>query len=433
MIETLTDIPTDELQGVLDAFTADGATAVPPWNPDILTDPTVRLPGVYRQADGSWTVMLDVPDLPGGAAASVSPPGNPPPPTDPATANAYDIPLVDPTLDIESPAAFTIYTNLKRTVSTLTAAAIDDYFAGQKPDHQNLRGIGQPVIDAARKYGINASYIVAHAILESGWGNSSISKLKKNLFGWYAFDSRPDLARGFTDFAQCIDFVMGRVNALYLDFAGKWYSGGPYVGDKRSGMNVNYAAEADWGTSIAAIAREMGARINAAAPAGPAPTVPKARGTRAEFVVDHKIPGGTLQIPRGILSLITDDGMVIASMEANTGGFVSSFTRHNGPIPPGSYRIDNYRSPRNDEGAAMRYFDVSFSFSLEPLDNTNVYNRIGLDIHPDGPPPGTHGCIGLVAQSAAELKQFRDLLRAHTSNGSHLNVNVTYTAASGVG
>lgn len=434
MIETLTDIPGEELQGVLLAFAADGAVNVPAWNPALLTEPTTRLPGIYRQNDGGWTVMLDVPAVPGGGVTPPPPKDPPPEPTDPATAKAYDIPKVDPLLSVESPTAFTIHTNLKQTVSTLTAAAIDNFFAAQKPDHRNLRGIGQPVIDAARKYGINASYIVAHAILESGWGNSHIANLKKNLFGWSAFDARPDLAKGFKDFAQCIDFVMGRVNALYLDSAGRYFNGGPYVGDKRSGMNVNYAAESDWGTSIASIAREMGAKIVASSPGGTTSTQPtqKTRGTRAEFVVSGKIPGGTLQIPRGVFSLIADDGKVVDSINANTGGFVSSFTRHNGPIPPGSYRVYNYRAPRRDEGAAMRYFDVSFSFSLEPLDGTNVFGRDGLDIHPDGPPPGTHGCIGLVAQSADELEHFRDLLRAHTSGGSHLNVTVRYTAASGV-
>ena len=79
----------------------------------------------------------------------------------------------------------------------------------------------------------------------------------------------------------------------------------------------------------------------------------------------------------------------------------------------------------------MRYFDVSFSFSLDPID-TNVFGRDGLDIHPDGPPPGTHGCIGLVPQTREQLEGFRDLLRAHTSGGSLLFVTVKYTQTSGV-
>jgi hypothetical protein len=310
----------------------------------------------------------------------------------------------------------------------LTAEAIDQFFGMQSGEHQSLKGIGQSVIDASRKYGINASYIVAHAILESGWGTSRISRIRNNLYGWNAFDSNPDLAKGFDSRAQCIDFVMGRVNALYLDPLGKFFVVRPCVGNKQIGMNVNYAAESDWGSNIAAIAQHMGKVLGGGTPAVSAQ---KVRGTTAQYVVDHTIPGGVLRIPHGVFSLIADNGSVLASIEANTGGFVSDFRKQNGPIPPGTYSISDYRSPRNDEGTAMRYFDVSFSFSLDPID-TNVFGRDGLDIHPDGPPPGTHGCIGLVPQTREELEDFRDLLRAHTSGGSHLSVTVRYTPSSGV-
>jgi hypothetical protein len=148
----------------------------------------------------------------------------------------------------------------------------------------------------------------------------------------------------------------------------------------------------------------------------------KVRGTTAQYVVDHTIPGRTLRIPHGMLSLIADDGTVFKSIEANRGGFVSDFRKHNGPIPPGKYRISNFRSPRNDEGTAMRDFDVSFSFSLDPID-TNVFGRDGLDIHPDGPPPGTArvhrpGCanapaIGGIPRFAEYAHQRRIALVCH--------------------
>jgi len=340
-------------------------------------------------------------------------------------AQAFLTPAVDPNLTIESPSSFTKFTDLKQTVSTLTAESIDHFFAMQSAAHQSLKGIGQPVIDAARKYAINASYIVAHAILESGWGTSRISRQRNNIFGWNAFDKNPDLAKGFDTRAQCMDFVIGRVNKLYLDPRGKFFVKQPCVGDKTIGMNVNYAVESDWGVSIAAIAKHMGKVL------GTLGSAVKVRGTTAQYVVDHTIPGRTLRIPHGMLSLIADDGTVFKSIEANTGGFVSDFRKHNGPIPPGKYRISNFRSPRNDEGTAMRDFDVSFSFSLDPID-TNVFGRDGLDIHPDGPPPGTHGCIGLVAQTRQQLEEFRDLLNTHTSGGSHLFVTVKYTPSSGV-
>jgi beta-N-acetylglucosaminidase len=94
-------------------------------------------------------------------------------------AQAFPTPAVDPNLTIESPSSFTKFTDLKQTVSTLTAESIDHFFAMQSAAHQSLKGIGQPVIDAARKYAINASYIVAHAILESGWGTFENQSPKK--------------------------------------------------------------------------------------------------------------------------------------------------------------------------------------------------------------------------------------------------------------
>lgn len=431
MIAILTDIPSEGIEEIVNDFVSEKAVNLSEWQPSgTVPDPTKHYSGVYQQPNGDWMVVAILPDANGSPLVAT-----PSPPAPAPTAPAFPTPSVDPSLTIESPSSFTIFTDLKQTVSTLTAASIDNFFAMQSGDHQSLKGIGQPVINAARKYAINSSYIVAHAILESGWGTSRISRVKNNLFGWSAFDSNPDLAKGFESRAQCIDFVMGRVNTLYLDTKGKFFVNRPCVGNKQTGMNVNYAVESDWGVTIAAIANHMGKVIGAATPpVTPIPPVApamKVRGTSAQYVVDHTIPGGVLRIPHGVLSLIADDGTVIASIEANTGGFVGDFRKHNGPIPPGQYRISNYRSPRDDEGTAMRYFDVSFSFSLDPI-GTNVFGRDGLDIHPDGPPPGTHGCIGLVAQTRQQLQGFRDLLRAHTSGGSHLFVAVKYTPSSGV-
>jgi beta-N-acetylglucosaminidase len=76
-------------------------------------------------------------------------------------------------------------------------------------------------VAAAKKYSITASYIVAHAALESGWGSAKIAREKKNLFGWSAFDASPySSATGFPVRETCVDFVMGRINELYLTPSG---------------------------------------------------------------------------------------------------------------------------------------------------------------------------------------------------------------------
>lgn len=62
-----------------------------------------------------------------------------------------------------------------------------------------LAGRGQDFIDAAKKYNINEVYLVAHAILESGWGKSSLARgtavdgvTYYNFYGIGAYDSDPE-------------------------------------------------------------------------------------------------------------------------------------------------------------------------------------------------------------------------------------------------
>lgn len=50
-----------------------------------------------------------------------------------------------------------------------------------------LMGTGQYFIDAARLYGVNEVYLLAHAIVESGWGTSTLAK-------GYAYDGKTAVA-----------------------------------------------------------------------------------------------------------------------------------------------------------------------------------------------------------------------------------------------
>lgn len=165
--------------------------------------------------------------------------------------------------------AFSIDTNLKETKSPLTADFIDEYLATKKKGE--LSGIGKAALAAAVKYGINVSYIVAHAALETGWGSSKIAKEKKNLFGWSAFDATPYAsAKAFPSWEECIDFVMGKVNELYLTKGGKYFRKAPCLGKRGPGgygMNANYATDPNWGASIARIADSMELAFLKTAPA----------------------------------------------------------------------------------------------------------------------------------------------------------------------
>jgi Mannosyl-glycoprotein endo-beta-N-acetylglucosaminidase/Putative peptidoglycan binding domain len=182
----------------------------------------------------------------------------------PQTAAALGISLGQPTiaeiLRGGGPAAgapFSIDTNLKTTPSPLTAAKIRSFFEHQTEGRNALKDIGDAVMEASAKYGINATYMVAHAILESSWGRSQIARTKHNLFGWQAHDEDPGQAKSFASAAECIDFVMGRINELYPHPGGQYYDTAPCLGNKRYGMNKRYASDPDWGEDIASIARRI--------------------------------------------------------------------------------------------------------------------------------------------------------------------------------
>ena len=70
---------------------------------------------------------------------------------------------------------------------------------------------------AEKQYNINGVFLAAIAIHESGWGTSSISLNKKNLFGYQAYDRDPSgNASGFETYAQGIDLVARVLVKYYL-------------------------------------------------------------------------------------------------------------------------------------------------------------------------------------------------------------------------
>ena len=59
----------------------------------------------------------------------------------------------------------------------VSAAQLNAYIASTPSGRSGLLvGKGQAFIDAARRYGVNEVYLLAHAILESGWGTSTLAK-----------------------------------------------------------------------------------------------------------------------------------------------------------------------------------------------------------------------------------------------------------------
>src|SRR6187549_531133 len=71
--------------------------------------------------------------------------------------------------------------------SGASAWAIDEYLAA----HSTLPPLGSSFMAAERNYGINARFLLAAALHESGWGRGAIARIKHNLFGYNAYDRDP--------------------------------------------------------------------------------------------------------------------------------------------------------------------------------------------------------------------------------------------------
>ena len=144
------------------------------------------------------------------------------------------------------------FSNLKSRTN-YTAADINRLYSLMGANDSKLAGKGATFKAAEQRYGVNALYLVAHSALESAWGRSKIAKDKNNFFGISAYDDTP-----YTSATKIDDVdsgIMGAarwINSKYLHNSG-YPANGAHLGNKASGMNVNYATAPYWGESIASI------------------------------------------------------------------------------------------------------------------------------------------------------------------------------------
>lgn len=149
-----------------------------------------------------------------------------------------------------------------RTASNYSAAELDKYlndafpykgknYNGKTWTTSPLAGTGKFFKEMESTYKVNALYLMAHAIHESGWGTSKIAQDKFNLYGYGAVDADPyKAAFSYATYRESIEYAAQKVSANYLTTKGGFYNGA-YLGDKGGGMNVRYASDAFWGEKIA--------------------------------------------------------------------------------------------------------------------------------------------------------------------------------------
>lgn len=148
------------------------------------------------------------------------------------------------------------------TKSNYTAEELDKFLtekfpyygrtiAGKTWNVSPLAGSGSYFKQIEETHKVNAMYLLAHAIHESGWGTSLIAQDKNNLFGYGAVDSDPYRgAYTYNTFKESILDAAVRINTNYHRVEGSFYNGS-FLGNKALGMNVRYASDQLWGEKIA--------------------------------------------------------------------------------------------------------------------------------------------------------------------------------------
>lgn len=106
-----------------------------------------------------------------------------------------------------------------RIPSPLTYTDLDRAFKAIGAD--SMIGLGKAFKLAEAKYGVNAAFLAAVAVHESGKGTSRIAREKNNLFGWGANDYDPYAsAHTFLTLESGISFVAYRLRTVYFDQLG---------------------------------------------------------------------------------------------------------------------------------------------------------------------------------------------------------------------
>ena len=102
------------------------------------------------------------------------------------------------------------------TVKTgISAREIDSLVAGT-----DLEGIGEAVHETESRYGVNALFILAVAIEESGWGSSYLANDRNNLFGICAYhdETVDQTATHFSSKAECVDYFGRLISKEYFAY-----------------------------------------------------------------------------------------------------------------------------------------------------------------------------------------------------------------------
>ena len=150
-----------------------------------------------------------------------------------------------------------------RSTTSYSASDLNSTINGKISSTSKLKDLGNDFVNNQNTYGVNALLMASIAINESGWGDSRIAKNKNNLFGLNAVDASPSQsANYYSSVSACIkDFAETYMSKKYLNPNGSNYRGA-YLGNKASGINVQYASDPYWGEKAANYAYYLGEKLS---------------------------------------------------------------------------------------------------------------------------------------------------------------------------
>lgn len=142
--------------------------------------------------------------------------------------------------------------------SNLTLEQFKKIFENDSNDRNNIfKENAEYFYYVEQQYNINGVFVAAIAIHESGWGTSSISLSKKNLFGYRAYDRDPSgNASSFMSYAEGIDLVSRVLVKYYLNpkgtpiYGGETAVGTYFKGPTVSAVNKSYATDTNWANGV---------------------------------------------------------------------------------------------------------------------------------------------------------------------------------------
>ena len=130
------------------------------------------------------------------------------------------------------------------TKSKITAEQLNKFLSSDPKS--NLKGLGYAFKAAEVETNVNAVFLTALAVHESGWGTNNVTKQKNNIMSIAAYDWSPlASAKDYKIKMQCIADGALLLKTNYLTKGGKWYNGATL-----QGINVKYATDKGWAKCV---------------------------------------------------------------------------------------------------------------------------------------------------------------------------------------